>query len=478
MLPFDLTPLIPRAYASYGPVIRDALAFFLQHLPEGRRAEILAEQARLPPDTGIAQRFTALLRRCPTLHKLGQVLARDRRLDPELRRWLQTLESLPPPPLGRAFHQRLQAELPGLDRARVQIADAALAEASVALVVPFTYPDRARTGRGVLKVLKPCVEGRLEEELGVWQALGGFLDRSCEDYRLPPIQYAETLESVRTLLANEVRLDQEQRHLAEAAERYGGPGMRIPRLLPFCTPRITAMERIDGVKVTDTSGVSATERRRLAVQIVAGLVARPLWSAEDPSIFHADPHAGNLLRTSDGTLAVLDWSLVGRLGKGAREQLVQALLAAWRLDPAGIARAIAALLLAPPPESELRGLVERALAGLKSGRVPGFHWLLDLLDGVALAGIGRFGPSLLFFRKSLLTLQGVLADVSEEEVLEPVLVWTACWQLLGESGLRPWAPPGSRAFGSHLSNLDLLGLGWATPAALRLFWPARGFLGP
>ena len=33
---------------------------------------------------------------CPSLHKLGQVLARDRRLDAQLRVRLQTLESLPP----------------------------------------------------------------------------------------------------------------------------------------------------------------------------------------------------------------------------------------------------------------------------------------------------------------------------------------------------------------------------------------------
>lgn len=471
-LPFDLAPLVPEAYAAYRTVLADALVLFLGRLPASRRGAIFAEQARLPLETGLAERFTRLLRHCPTLHKLGQVLARDRRLDPELRRWLQTLESLPPPRLGPDFRYRLDAELPGLERAGVHVATRALAEGSVARVVPFTYRDPAgeEVGQGVLKVLKPGVERRLEQELALWPALGAFLDERCDRCRLPPIRYAETLESVRALLASEVRLDQEQCHLAEAVGVYPETAMRIPRLLPFCTPRITAMERIDGVKVTETAGLSARERRRTAEHIVAGLLAQPLWSGRDPSLFHADPHAGNLLRTPDGTLAVLDWSLVGRLGKREREQLLQALLAAWRLDPAGVARAVSALLLSPAPETDLRARVERAVAELPPGRPAGFHWLLGLLDAIAFAGLGRFEPSLLFFRKSLLTLQGVLADVCEDDALDAVLGWTALWQLLAEGSLRPWAPPGSRAFGPHLSNLDLLSLCWATPELSLRYW--------
>lgn len=471
-LPFDLSPLIPPSYTLYRPLLADALGFFLARLPAGRREGILGEQALLPPDTSLAQRLTLLLRRCPTLHKLGQVLARDRRLDPELRCWLQTLESLPPPPLGRAFWQRLDAELPELRRSGVQVATTALAEASVALVVPFTYPGIPSQGAtaGVLKVLKPGVAARLDQELGVWQALGTFLDQRCEAYHLPPIPYGETLESVGRLLANEVRLDQEQRHLAEAADCYRGTGVRVPCLLPFCTPRVTAMERIHGVKVTKTRGLSPRGRRGLAGRIIAGLVARPLWDQQDRSLFHADPHAGNLLHTSEGTLAVLDWSLIGRLDKRAREHLVQALLAAWCLDRAGIARALSALLTAPPREAELRALVEGALARLGPGQVAGFRWLLDLLDTLALTGVGRFESSLLLFRKSLLTLEGVLADVCAEDLLESMLLWSGGWQLLGEWGLRAWAPPGSRAFGSHLSTLDLLSLCWVTPAIGRRYW--------
>ena len=70
---------------------------------------------------------------------------------------------------------------------------------------------------------------------------------------MPVLDYRNTLDSIRKLLAREVQLDHEQVHLARAATFHAdSPGVVIPRLLPFCTPRMTAMERIDGCKVTDS----------------------------------------------------------------------------------------------------------------------------------------------------------------------------------------------------------------------------------
>ena len=73
--------------------------------------------------------------------------------------------------------------------------------------------------------------------------LGTYIDERCTASGLPPLEYGETFELVRTLLTNEVHLDQEQLHLTEAARVYRDvPDVHVPALLPFCTPRITAME--------------------------------------------------------------------------------------------------------------------------------------------------------------------------------------------------------------------------------------------
>src|SRR4051794_3460740 len=91
-----LASVLPGDYARFARPVRDGLAVFLEGLPAAHQTEILKQQAALPPTADISERLAALARCCPVLHKLGQVLARDQRLAPELRTQLRTLESLVP----------------------------------------------------------------------------------------------------------------------------------------------------------------------------------------------------------------------------------------------------------------------------------------------------------------------------------------------------------------------------------------------
>src|SRR5207237_5681856 len=53
------------------------------------------------------------------------------------------------------------------------------------------------------------------------------------------------------------------------------------------------------------------------------LLAVPLFSSRDPSFFHADPHAGNLLYdVANRELIVLDWALAESLDLECRRRLV------------------------------------------------------------------------------------------------------------------------------------------------------------
>ena len=91
----DIGALVPAAFSRYRPAVAGALGFFLRELPADRAFAILAEQAALPADAGPEQRLVAVARHSPALHKLGQVLARDRRLPPGFRALLQGLEAMP-----------------------------------------------------------------------------------------------------------------------------------------------------------------------------------------------------------------------------------------------------------------------------------------------------------------------------------------------------------------------------------------------
>lgn len=469
----DITPLVPEVYADYRPLVADAVAFFLHHLSAPRLDAILAEQACLPRDTGVEQRLTLLLFHCPTLHKLGQVVARNRKLDQELRRRLQTLETMPGTACGNTIRQIIRSELKDVPEGVLKLDATALAEASVAVVVPFSLSAAASSGPayGVLKVLKPGIEEALEEELAIWSELGRFIDERCEYYKVPPLNYAESLATIRDLLAREIRLDIEQGNLAEAAEFYkDSERIQIPSLFPFCTPRITAMERVYGRKVTDVDTLSERQRGKLANAVVEALIARPVWTPRETAIFHADPHAGNLFFTEDERLAILDWSLIGHLGKRERVHLMQLLLATLAMDPMRVVHEIEALAQVPVNRSALRAVVDKSLDKLYAGEFPSFHWLQSLLDMSLLSAGVQFSSELLLYRKSILTIEGVVADISGKSSIGRVLPTSAIRQFLCELTARVIAPPTSRNFGTHLSNLDLFSLYWGGPAAATRFW--------
>lgn len=462
-----LDALVPPAYEVYRPAIIDGLIFFLARLDEDRALSILGEQALLPEDAGINERIVAIARHCPALHKLGQVLARDRRLSPELRHLLQGLESMPSQLSTAEARALAEAELGPLADLGIRIDAPPLAEASVAIVVPFEGSDAdGQLLRGVLKLLKPGVEAALEAELETLQRIGALLDERCEAYQLPPIAYEETFCDVRALLAREVRLDQEQAHMRTALADWAGvPDVVIPDVYAFSTPRVTAMQRIDGCKVTDAAAaLPRRARRRLGDAIIRALIARPLWAAGGgPSLFHADPHAGNLFATADGKLAILDWSLVGALGKADRVALTQMVVGALTIDGSRIHAAIDALSQGRSDAAALRAIIAARVAQLGDGAWPGMSWLTGLLDEAALHARCRFDGDLLMFRKVLQTLEGVVADVSANCRPDLVLARTLARTLAAEWAQRSLTLPFSRNFATHLSNLDLTQLFASAP---------------
>jgi ubiquinone biosynthesis protein len=466
----DIAQLVPEEYAVYRPLVRDGFLFFLERLSPERLVGIMGQQLDMPRGASLAERIVALMRHCPTLHKLGQVVARDRRLALDLRKHLQCLESLTPTDPSPDVLTMIRREVG--ESADLKIATRALAEASVAVVVPFTWrePGSPTPQEGVFKVLRPGVEGRLQEELEIWSALGAFLEERCARYNLPVLEYRDTLDRVCKLLLNEIRLDREQAHLAQAAQFYvNSPAVLIPRLFPFSTPHMTAMERVHGCKVTDANG-HPEQRRRLAQTLVEALVAQPFWLDAEIATFHGDPHAGNLFATPDGRLAILDWSLAAHLSKAQRVEVVQIVLGALTLDETRICRALMALGERPPEERALRTAVADALGQVRQGIFPGFDWLLGLLDRVATAGVMGVPEDLVLFRKALLSLSGVVADVSEGCTIDPVLINVGMVQFYREIAGRALAPADSRAFGTHVSNADLVGLWTSLPVTATRIW--------
>jgi ubiquinone biosynthesis protein len=470
--PQDLASIVPDCCAAFRPLVADGLTCFLTLLSPARLAEVFRAQAQLPADADLGRRLVLFLHACPALHKLGQVLARDRNLDPELRRHLQELESLEPHTPPEQWRPALARELaPAADLYRVEVADRPLAEGSVAVVVPLTWSDPSEGAdaprrHGVAKLLKPGVAGRLAEDLDILGRLADSLDERWAAYGLPPLDYRATFNDVADLLGHEVRLRQEQEHLHLAGHQFAGQSdVQVPRLLPFSTETMTAMERVDGLKVTDPRAARPWRWPGLFLAAGRALLSGVLFSRDESVLFHGDPHAGNLMATPDGRLAILDWSLAGRLTTDDRVQMAQILVGGLARDAARVAAAVAGLAGDGPCESLIRRPIEVALANLRWYRPPRPGWAMALLDDLVRAGV-RFPPRLLLFRKAFLTVEGVLADPFPGGSLEALLTAEALMQFAWAWPVRWLKPLDGRYYATHVSSADLLHL------ALRLSWPA------
>ncbi len=275
----------------------------------------------------------------------------------------------------------------------------------------------------MFKVLKPYVPECFGEDMKLLQELGEFLTSPKRGYGFAIHDVKEMLAEVLLLLEHELDFRREQATLAEAAKMYRASiGIRVPRLIaPLSTSDITAMSAEAGVKVTEAFPRSPIRRARIADQLIEALVAVPFFSREKEAIFHADPHAGNLLYDeTNRELVVLDWALAERLSLESRRQLVLLSVMMTLRNAEGVRRAIRDLSLSADRRNHTRleaidGCVARFFEQLPPEASPGTLDAMRLLDRIALEGV-HFPPPLFLFRKIVLTLDGVLCDVAGPDV--------------------------------------------------------------
>src|SRR5262249_16601153 len=144
---------------------------------------------------------------------------------------------------------------------------------------------------GVLKVLKPFIVEYFQEDLTLLAELAAYFDANQEHYALDDINLRAILDEVRWLFERETDFVNERASLSAAAEHNSTvPGIRIPVPFPQLSSKtITAMTEEPSVKITDAFPSDAEFRAALARRLIECLVARPLFSVDESSPFHADP---------------------------------------------------------------------------------------------------------------------------------------------------------------------------------------------
>ena len=385
-----------------GPYLRGR-----RRTPEGR--DRLARSLRLALEEGGV-----------TFVKLGQLLSTRPDLLPrevidELER-LQAQVTPAPWPEVEAVVVPVRGEFAAFDREP-------LAAASIAQV----HAARLRSGENVVvKIQRPGIEPVVERDLDIVLRLARTIEArqrrglaphaTIETHSVARLNAVELARGFAVAIREELDFRVEARNLAAvgaAAERHENGLVRLPALHEALSGRrVLVMERLDGVPIVAAEAAlddGGLDRAALAHALLDFILRQIMIDG----VFHADPHAGNVLLLADGGLGLLDFGSVGRLDPIMRGTLTQLLIAIDRGEPDGMANALLELAQWPDEvvEQRLARAVGRFMARhLAAGVAPSPAMFSDLLALIAEHGL-TVPPEAAGAFRALATLEGTLRRI-------------------------------------------------------------------
>src|SRR3954454_16317367 len=267
-----------------------------------------------------AQKFRAALEELGTTYiKLGQLLSSRPDLLPdvyidELGHLVDEIAPVPYAEIEQTIREEVGEDIFG------RIDPEPLATASIAQ----THRALLKSGRQVVvKVRRPGIVEQVELDLSLIRSTASLLSGHSETAQL--LQLDALGDELEVHLRQELDFVEEASNtelIARLVEDYDG--IVVPKVIrPHVTERVLVLEWMDGEKVSVEHGLAPQVASELARQFFSAYVRQVVVEG----VYHADPHAGNILLVSDGRLALLDFGLLGRLDDDTRRGLSLLLLA-------------------------------------------------------------------------------------------------------------------------------------------------------
>lgn len=292
--------------------------------------------------------------------------------------------------------------------------DVPIAAASIGQV----HRGKLITGESVaIKIQRPGVVKMVSRDLDIISGLSVMAEKRWEwakQYQLTRI----VAELAKSILA-ELDYSQEARNTEKIALQFqNDKHIYIPNIYwEFTSSRVLTMEYIDGIMLSRRDQLldKGYDLKEIAERVTNGMLHQIFIEG----FFHGDPHPGNLLVRKDGSIAFIDFGMVGRLNADMKDQLSSLIIALMRKNTDGMVRAILKLGLFPENGdiSSLRADLDRLrdeyydipFSDISMGKA------LNDLFGVARHHQIIIPPDLTLLGKALLTLEGVM------EKLDPSL---------------------------------------------------------
>jgi ubiquinone biosynthesis protein len=258
----------------------------------------------------------------PAAIKLGQSLATRPDLVGEeaANNLLSLQDSLPPVPFTEIRKVIESSFGQPIENLFAEIDPEPVGAASIAQVHRGVTTD----GRKVaIKVLRPGIREKFARDIQTYEWAAAHVETmGGEASRLRP---RLTIANFKRWTNSELDLRREAASASELSEQMAGvPGYRIPTVdWDRTNGRVMTIEWIDGIKISRVKDLKARGHDLAAIS--ERLVISFLTQAISAGFFHADMHQGNLFVEDDGTIVAIDFGIMGRIDRRARQWLAEIL---------------------------------------------------------------------------------------------------------------------------------------------------------
>ncbi|MEH1915146.1 ABC1 kinase family protein [Nostoc sp.] len=343
----------------------------------------------------------------PAYIKIGQALSTRPDLVPPV--YLEELtklqDQLPPFPNEIAY-QFIKEELGAPpEEVYAELSAQPIAAASLGQV----YKGKLKTGEEVaVKVQRPDLREGITIDLYILRNLAAWVQKKVKRVK-------SDLVGILDELGDRIFEEMDYIHEGENAERffelYGHiKDVYVPRIYwEYTNRRVLTMEWINGTKLTQTEEISAQGiDARYLIEVGVQCSLRQLL---EHGFFHADPHPGNLLATTDGKLAYLDFGMMSEIKPPQRYGLIEAIVHVVNRDFEGLAKDYVKLDFLSP-ETDLTPIIPafaRVFADAEGASVADLNIksITDELSALMYEYPFRVPPYYALIIRSLVTLEGI-----------------------------------------------------------------------
>jgi len=290
----------------------------------------------------------------PVYIKLGQWLSSraDILPQPYLEELAKLQDSVPPAPFDQ-IKPIIEKDLGPIDEKFDEIDPNCISGASLGQV----YLGSISNQQVAIKVKRPGIEKVVAKDLKILKKILPlalrFVDPNLRySAKAMLSQFIETIHEEMDYTIESENLKKIKKDMEKSTK------VIVPSVFDdFSSKNVLTMEYLPGIKVTNVQALDekGIDREQLVIDVHKVFFTMLLKH----SIFHADPHPGNISVTDDGKLILYDYGMVGRINNETRFKLIRLYLALVEKNPPRVVNAMIDLGMLIPGYN--RSVIEKGI---------------------------------------------------------------------------------------------------------------------